>query len=70
MVGMQLGSHAEEAPHLEQSLDEARGRVDLLAARVNAQEARWVHAGVPWDRDAVRHARFASLHLAHAFMCG
>lgn len=60
----------EDATHTEQALDLVRGQVDALAGRAAAREQRWVAAGVPWDRDTVKRARFASLHLAQAFMSG
>ena len=62
--------HSEEATRIEQALDEARSRVEALASRAAAQEARWLQAGAPWDRDVVRRARFAALHLGHVFMAG
>ncbi|KAK9813949.1 hypothetical protein WJX73_006170 [Symbiochloris irregularis] len=67
---LQPGHHHEEGVRIEQALDEARGRVLALADQAAAQEARWVQAGAPWDRETTKRARFASLHLAHVFMAG
>lgn len=66
----QVRQRMEDATHTEQALDLVRGQVDALAGRAAAREQRWVAAGVPWDRDTVKRARFASLHLAQAFMSG
>ncbi len=70
MCHVQPGHHHEEGVRIEQALDEARGRVLALADQAAAQEARWVQAGAPWDRETTKRARFASLHLAHVFMAG
>ena len=67
---MQPGAHAEEASRTEQALDIVRSKIDTLGSRAAAREQRWVSAGVPWDKDVVKRARFASLHLAQAFMSG
>ena len=67
---MHAGSQAEEATRTEQTLDMARSKVETLAGKVAAREQRWVGAGVPWERDAVKRARFAALHLAQSFMAG
>ena len=67
---LQSGSHAEEAAHIEHTLDVARSKIDALAGRAAAREQRWTSTGVPWDRDALKRARFASLHPAQVFMSG
>lgn len=51
-------------------LDVARSKIDALSGQVTSREPRWINAGVPWDKDAVKRARFASLHLAQVYMSG
>ena len=67
---VQAGSHAEEATRTEEALDIVRSKIETLSSQVTAREQRWVNAGVPWDSNAVKRARFASLHLAQTFMSG
>ena len=54
----------------EQALDLVRSKIETLASKATAREQRGLTAGVPWDKDAVKRARFASLHLAQVFISG
>ena len=58
------GTCQEENRRIEAFFDNTRKRVEALVAQQDGTEKRFQNAELPWDKQALRRVRIASLNLS------
>ena len=58
------GTCQEENKRIEEFFDNMRKRVDAILAQQEGTEKRFENADLPWDKQALRRVRIASLNLS------